>query len=256
MHYTFNPAGGRSSPRLAYNSCKRRTGAARVRQVIGQAAPAREARFGAVLTARDATYRARDYRSFEYVSLEVAPGQVHALLTVRGSDARDFLLAAAGSLRLSGGAVERAGDARLGLVPGVNDVPAGVPAGRALALELSLAGRASGLEDVLALAEQFRLATQVDVPADALDAASRVRLGAALACAWDPALVAVDATFAAMPPHEGDRLLSALSSRARAHGTAFLVATASPELAARADAATPMDLDAREAFARCEGGDR
>ena len=210
----------------------------------------------AVLRAVDAGYRARDYRSFEFVNCEVRRGEVHALLTCRGVDARDFLLAAAGYVTPTEGAVEPVeGDGRrrplrdvvrCGFIEGVNDVAPSMSVERALACELALAGRPHAVADVLDLASKFLLATHVDMRVGSIDPASRARLGAALACAWEPDVVAVDLASAALPPAEGRRTVEVLRAYAQGHGTAFLVATASPELASAADAVTAMDMDARD----------
>ena len=196
----------------------------------------------AVLRAVDAGYRARDYRSFEFVNCEVRRGEVHALLTCRGVDARDFLLAAAGYVTPTEGAVEPVeGDGRrcllrdvvrCGFIEGVNDVAPSMSVERALACELALAGRPHAVADVLDLASEFLLATHVDMRVGSIDPASRARL--------------VDLASAALPPAEGRRTVEVLRAYAQGHGTAFLVATASPELASAADAVTAMDMDARD----------
>ena len=72
-----------------------------------------------VIVARDVSYQSGVYRSFEFVSFEVAPGETNVLLSTEHAPARDVLLAVAGLVRPTSGSlvvcgVELAGGASAG----------------------------------------------------------------------------------------------------------------------------------------------
>ena len=216
---------------------------------------------GAVVRACDLGYANGAYRSFEHVDLTVDAGTVHALAGSGGA-ARDLLLACAGLVRPSSGALEVAGVdvrraprsvrrvARCGYVPGVSEPDGGSTVSEACAYEFALLGvRASDL-DVLKHLGAWRLATFADERVELLPEPALVRLGASLAAAGGPRLAVVPEadTFGSL---EDVRLLvSCMRAASAVSGTAFLYAAAEPRAALMADAVTPLTIDDAEALDR------
>lgn len=236
------------------------------------------------VTARGASYAKPGYPSFEFADFEVRAGEVTAVLASTRPAARDLLLAVAGVLRPTSGALTVCGVELTGAVAdrglrgrlaglrrplrlGRGIVGLGAVSGLAVpedaltveevvARELARAGAAYGadrcrLGRVLDYLGRFQLATRVDVRVGALPPLDRARLSAALAFTCKPQVACIDAGdpfCAGMSAGQDVRFVRELSPLATAFGAAVLVATNEPSAAAASDAAVALDVDAGEAL--------
>lgn len=221
-----------------------------------------------VVMARDASYIRRSYRSFEFATFSVAPGEVAVVLARDAATVRDVLLAVAGfvhptrgSLTVAGvelaepvhrrlvapGATLPRGTAGVGVVSGFADVDQGLTVTEAVAHEFSLVGRSAGAADeaVLDHLARFSIATQADRMVEQLDALARARLSAALALAGAPQVGVVDLTDAftqGLTAEDAVHVVRMLLDVARTDGVAVVVGTMQPA-AARVAGVVPVGLD-------------
>lgn len=219
---------------------------------------------GVLLKAEQISYARPGYRSFDHLSFTVAAGTVRALLDTGSGGARDVLLAVAGRVRPTAGALTVLGQelprgaARvrrlvgMGLFPGVNDFPSSQTVGEALSHELALRGRDLSYGEQLEHLARWQLATHVDRAVGSLEPYERARLGAACAAVGEVPLAVVPAIEGAVPPAQEVAFVRLMRANAARTGTAFLTATASPRAARAADALTPATIEAEELLAADE----
>lgn len=242
-----------------------------------------------VIVARDVSYHMRAYRSFEFVSFEVAAGELHAALSTEHAAARDMLLAVAGLVQptagsLTVGGVELAAPAHrggaaglrrlfgarerlprgavgLGVFEHVAPVAEQLTVEEAVSHEAGLRGQAASLRrvpDVLAYLASLGLATVSEQQILRLEPALRARLSIALACAGAPCAAVVDLTdpfVAGLSAPDAAALMADARAVAQELGTALLVATSEVACARATDAATALDIPAAEALAAAESAD-
>lgn len=216
-----------------------------------------------LVVARDASYRVRGYRSFEFASFSAQAGEVLALFGTDRAAARDLALACAGLVRPTAGSlsvagVDVAGKARLapgiagvGVFSGLVDADGSLTVEECVGYEMRLRGDAGA--DVLDYLAEFGLATQVEQRVGGLAPASRARLSAALACAGGVRIAALDLDdpFADGLSTRDAHLVVTLAQRyARAHRACVVIATREPAVACAADVAVALDIPAAEALAR------
>lgn len=223
-----------------------------------------------IAVARDASYEAAGYRSFEFASFEVYPGDVVALVSVDTAASRDAVLACAGLVHPTSGSlavdgIELARRARrslrapslprgfagVGVFTGLFDVDAALTVEQAVARECAYRGdRATDVLDYLAA---FGLATHADRTLAALDPAARVRLSAALACAGGVRLAAIDLNDSFLDGasladiREAMELVRAYCAE---RGACAVVATAEADACDAFARAYPLDIDAAERLRR------
>ena len=223
-----------------------------------------------IVVARDASYGAAGYRSFEFASFEVYPGDVAALVSIDTAASRDAVLACAGLVHPTSGAlavdsVELARRARrslrapslprgfagVGVFTGLFDVDVALTVEQAVARECAYRGDSA--TDVLDYLSAFGLATHADRMLAVLDPAARARLSAALACAGGVRL----ATFDLNDPFlDGASLadireaMALLRAYCAEHGTCAVVATGEPDACDAFTRVYPLDIDAAERLRR------
>lgn len=232
-----------------------------------------------VISAHDASYVYRDYRSFEFMTFSAEAGTVHALLCSEHVPARDALLAIAGivqptsgslvvcdtelafpaqpSRRRLGGHRPSRGRARLphaavglGIFTGVAPVARHMTVEESVTHEAALRG--SGGRDVLTYLAELNLATMAEQWIDDLDALGVARLSAALALAGEPKAAVIDLTdeaLTALPAAAAAELVCDVGVCARRMGCAAVVATSEVSCARAADAVTPLDIASAEQLA-------
>ena len=161
--------------------------------------------------------------------VELAPGEVVALVGPNGAGKSTLLSILAGSLSPTSGAVERR--ARVGWVPQRPAHYGRLTAGENLRLFARLEG--AGAARASALLEEFELPD--GVRAGELSVGNRQRLDVALALLADPLVLLLDEPTASLDPHQRARVWE-IAARLKVRGGAVLVATHHwEELAGRAD---------------------
>ncbi len=221
-----------------------------------------------VVVARDASYAATGYRSFEFASFEACAGEVVALVSTDGSAARDLALACAGLVQPTSGSlvvdgVELArrsrrlhrtalprGLAGVGVFSGLFDIDAALTVEQVVRRELEL--RRDRGTDALEYLSRFGLATHAGRHVSDLEPAARTRLSCALACAGGVRVAVVDADDRFCDGASVADVRDALGLLCRAcaeRGICGLVATGEPVLADACDDACPLDIGAAERLA-------
>ena len=223
-----------------------------------------------IVVARDASYGAAGYRSFEFASFEVCPGDVVALVSVDTAASRDAVLACAGLVHPTSGSlavdsVELARRARrslrapslprgfagVGVFTGLFDVDVALTVEQAVARECAYRGDSA--TDVLDYLSAFGLATHADRTLAVLDPAARVRLSAALACAGDVRLAALDLNDSFLDGASLADIREAMAlvrAYCAEHGTCAVAATGEPDACDAFTRAYPLDIDADERMRR------
>ncbi len=223
-----------------------------------------------IVVARDASYEAAGYRSFEFASFEVYPGDVAALVSVDTAASRDAALACAGLVHPTSGSlavdgIELARRARrslrvpslsrgfagVGVFTGLFDVDVALTVEQTIARECAYRGdRATDVIDYLAA---FGLATHVDRTLAALDPAARVRLSSALACAGGVRLAALDLNDSFLDGASLADIREAMGlvrAYCAEHGACAVVATGEPDACDAFVRAYPLGIDAAERMRR------
>lgn len=244
---------------------------------FSQGGSAAEPRIGAdeplptcpAVVARDATYAARGYRSFEFATFEAYPGQVLALVSAERNAARDLVLALGGLVRPTSGSLvvdgaELAAAARrlaaprlpcgfvgVGVCTGLLDVDGSLTVEEAVLREMRLRGvrLAAKAADALEYLAEHHLATCADQVVGQLPPLSRARLSAALACAGGVRLAALDLgdPFAeGLTAQDAHRVVAELGDIARAGGVCVVVALHDVEAARAADDICALDIQSAE----------
>ncbi|MDM8300637.1 hypothetical protein [Collinsella tanakaei] len=220
------------------------------------------------VVARDASYAATGYRSFEFASFEACVGEVVALVSTDVAAARDLALACAGLVRPTSGSlvvdgVELArrprrlhraslpcGLAGVGVFSGLFDIDAALTVEQVVRRELEL--RCDRGTDALEYLSQFGLATHAGRYVSDLEPAARIRLSCALACAGGVRVAVVDADdrfcYGASVADVRDAL-ELLCRVCAERGICALVATGEPALADACDGVCPLDIGAAERLA-------
>lgn len=217
------------------------------------------------VVARDASYAATGYRSFEFASFEAFVGEVVALVSTDVAAARDLALACAGLVRPTSGSlvvdgVELArrprrlhraslprGLAGVGVFSGLFDIDAALTVEQVVRRELEL--RCDRGTDALEYLSQFGLATHAGRYVSDLEPAARVRLSCALACAGGVrvAVLNADDRFCDGASVADVRAaLKLLRQVCAKRGACALVATGEPALADACDGVCPLDIGAAE----------
>ena len=225
-----------------------------------------------VVAARDATYTARGYRSFEFATFEAHPGRVLALVSSERNAARDLVLALGGLVRPTSGSlvvdgVELAAAARrlaaprlprglvgLGVCTGLLDVDGSSTVEEAVLREMRLRGVRSTAKgaDALEYLAEHHLATHADQGVSQLPPLYRARLSAALACAGGVRLSALDLGdpfTEGLTARDARRVVEELGDIARADGICVVVALHDVEAARAADDICALDIQSAEALA-------
>lgn len=215
------------------------------------------------IIAVDAGYAARNHRSFEFASLEVPAGAVCALLSEGAEPARDLALAIGGHLVPSsgsliidgvditeGGKLAR-GVCGIGIFSEFYPVDLTLTVDELVSREMRLRMGTHGALDVLEYLAGFGVATRAEQRADDVDAASRARLSAALACAGGVRVAALDlsdACLRGLSAADACEVMGTIADFAQMSGCAVAVATSDPVVAVAADMACPLDIPSAEAL--------
>lgn len=227
-----------------------------------------------IVSARDAAYAPRGYRSFEFATFRVHAGEVAVLLSEAHAPARDAALAVAGLVRPTSGSLSVCGvelasaasgrrlpwarprvTAGAGIFSGLLDVDASLTVEEVVAREERLRRRGAAQtapRDTLGYLASFRLATYADQVVSALDPAARARLSAALACAGGVPVAALDLDdpFAAgLSARDAVAVVEDLRAFCAQSGTCAVVATCEPAVAQAASCAFALDLASGEVLA-------
>ncbi len=220
-----------------------------------------------LLSVRDASYTKPGYRSFEFVSFEARAGQVVCVHAGNHVPVRDLLLAIAGAVRPTRGAVTfpracgnksrsslRAPAALVGLgvFSGYCEVDAHRTVEEAVRHERAACGGGRGRSawDSLEFLASFGIATHADRSVDLLEPPACARLSAALSHVGEPAVSVVDFSDAfccGLTADEAASLMTDLRDVAAADGTCFVVGTCDPLLLRAADVPVSLDVAAGEA---------
>lgn len=221
-----------------------------------------------VVVARDASYAATGYRSFEFASFEACAGEVVALVATDVSAARDLALACAGLVQPTSGSlvvdgIELArrprrlhqaslsrGLAGVGVFSGLFDIDTALTVEQVVRRELEL--RRDRGTDALEYLSHFGLATHAGRFVSDLEPAARVRLSCALACAGGVRVAAVDADDRfcdGASVADARDALGLLRRVCAERGICGLIATGEPALADACDDACPLDIGAAERLA-------
>ncbi len=238
-----------------------------------------------LLSVRDISYTKPGYRSFEFVSFEARAGQVVCVHAGNHVPVRDLLLAIAGAVRPTHGAIAfpracgnksrsslRAPAALVGLgvFSGYCEVDAHRTVEESVRHERAACGGGRGrsawdsLEFLasfgiathadrwgsLEFLASFGIATHADRNVDLLEPPACARLSAALSHVGEPAVSVVDFSDAfccGLTAGEAASLMADLRDVAAADGTCFVVGTCDPLLLRAADVPVSLDVAAGEA---------
>ena len=238
-------------------------------QIASDAATSKDAP-APLLRVRDASYAMPGYRSFEFVSFEAHAGQVCCVCAGRHEPVRDLLLAVAGFVRPTHGAItfpQAPGRGSRGfrvppdlVAPGVFsaycEADGAFTVEEAVRCEHAACSGRRPAWDALEFLARFGLATHADRRVDMLEPDARARFSAALSCAGSAYVSVVD--FAdpfccGLTAREAAALLSDLRAVASENGTCFVVGSCDPLLMAESD--VPVSLDVASLEAACSAND-
>ncbi len=218
-----------------------------------------------LLSVRDASYTKPGYRSFEFVSFEARAGQVVCVHAGNHVPVRDLLLAIAGAVRPTRGAIAfpQASDSKsrfslrapaasvgLGVFSGYCEVDAHRTVEEAVRHERAACGGGRSAWDSLEFLASFGIATHADRNVDLLEPSACARLSAALSHVGEPPVSVVDFSDAfccGLTADEAASLMAGLRDVAAADGTCFVVGTCDPLLLRAADVPVSLDVAAGEA---------
>ena len=213
----------------------------------------------AAVIARDASYRAGGYRSFEYATFTAAFGDVTALLGADVAAPRDLALACAGVVRPSEGSlsvvgVEIASGERLprglagvGVFSGMLDVSPELTVEETVRREFRL--RRAGEVDVLPYLAKHGIATHAEHVVSSLEPAARARLSGALACAGGARIATLDLDdpfIGGMSTSAARDIVEGLRAFAEQHAVCIVVATRDADIASACDEAYALDFASEE----------
>ncbi len=186
-----------------------------------------------VLTLDDTVKTYSGIHALDHLSLDVAAGEIHAIVGLNGAGKTTAMRAALGQISLDSGTVSLCGEApgtrgfgRLGFVV---DQPFGYPE-MTVRANIATAARLHGLarDDATVAAARWigalKLSAWADKPARGLSLGNRTRLGLACALAHEPDVVILDEPTNALDP-AGILLLRATLLEAAARGAGVLVSS-------------------------------
>lgn len=228
---------------------------------------------GSVVVARDASYVAHAYRSFEFATFEAAAGQAVALVSTTLEPARDAALAVAGLVHPTAGSLTvlgvelAASDARrlwrraaeplprgavgVGAFKGLLDVDEMQTVEEAVASETALRGASAEEAEILDYLAELGLATNVDQHVCQLDPAARARLSLALACAGSVSVAVCDLDdpfVGGLSAADACVVAKAAQAFATRHGVCVVLASREPAVTDVVPAFA-LDLDSADALA-------
>jgi len=172
-----------------------------------------------------------EVRALDSVSLDILPGEIHALLGANGAGKSTLMRCLLGYLRPTGGEVFALGGssenpgirARIGYLPGELRLPRRATVGEMLSFRsrlLAHAGRRPRAQEELL----HYLGVPLERQTGTLSKGNRQKVGLALALVGDPELLILDEPTSGLDPLKQGEVLEVLRER-RAAGAAILLST-------------------------------